>query len=43
LDLGFRALFTPKELRWKFQTKLEQAADLVFWAAGILFASGKSL
>jgi len=33
----------PKELRWKFQTKLVQAADLVAWAAGIAFSSGKRL
>jgi len=33
----------PKKLRWKFQTKLEQAAELVAWAAGIAFSSGKRL
>ena len=33
----------PKKLRWKFQTKLVQAADLVAWAAEIAFSSGKRL
>jgi len=33
----------PKKLRWKFQTKLQQAADLVAWAAEIAFSSGKRL
>jgi hypothetical protein len=33
----------PKRLRWKFQTKLQQAADLVAWAAGIVFSSGKQV
>jgi hypothetical protein len=33
----------PKKLRWKFQTKLVQAADLVAWAAGIAFSAGKQL
>jgi hypothetical protein len=33
----------PKTLRWKFQTKLQQAADLVAWAAEIAVSSGKSL
>jgi hypothetical protein len=32
-----------KKLRWKFQTKLVQAADLVAWAAEIAFSSGKRL
>jgi len=33
----------PKKLRWKFQTKLGQAADLVAWVAEIAFSSGKQL
>jgi hypothetical protein len=33
----------PKELCWKFQTKLQQAADLVAWAAEIVFSRGKQL
>ena len=33
----------PKKLRWTFQTKLEQAADLVAWAAQTVFSRGKQL
>jgi hypothetical protein len=33
----------PKQLRWKFQTKLQQGADLVAWAAEIAFSAGKRL
>ena len=33
----------PKALRWTFQTKLEQAADLVAWAAQTVFSRGKQL
>ena len=33
----------PKSLRWQFQTKLQQGADLVNWAAGIAFSAGKRL
>jgi hypothetical protein len=31
----------PKNLRWPFQTKLQQACDLLRWAAEILISSGK--
>jgi hypothetical protein len=33
----------PKQLRWQFQTKLRQGADLVAWAAAIALAAGKRL
>jgi hypothetical protein len=33
----------PKQLGWEFQTKLQQGADLVAWAAGIAFSAGKRL
>jgi hypothetical protein len=33
----------PKELHWTFQTKLQQAAELVDWASKIIFSSGKRL
>ena len=33
----------PKQLRWQFQTKLQQGADLVAWAAAIALAAGKRL
>jgi hypothetical protein len=33
----------PRQLCWKFQTKLEQGAELVAWAAGIAFSAGKRL
>jgi hypothetical protein len=33
----------PKSFRWQFQTKLQQGADLVSWAAGIASAAGKRL
>ena len=33
----------PRGLRWQFQTKLQQGADLVSWAAGIAVSAGKRL
>ena len=33
----------PKQLGWKFQTKLQQGADMIAWAAGIAFSAGKQL
>jgi hypothetical protein len=33
----------PKKLRWEFQTKLQQGAELVAWAAELVFAAGKRL
>ena len=33
----------PRKLRWQFQTKLQLAADLVTWAAEIVFAAEKQL
>jgi hypothetical protein len=33
----------PKQLGWEFQTKLQQGADLVAWAAEIAVSAGKRL
>jgi hypothetical protein len=33
----------PRKLRWEFQTKLQQGAELVAWAAELVFAAGKRL
>ncbi len=33
----------PKQLGWKFQTKLQQGADLAAWATGIVASEGKRL
>jgi hypothetical protein len=33
----------PGNLRWPFQTKLQQGAELVAWAAEIAFSAGKRL
>jgi hypothetical protein len=33
----------PKVLHWTFQTKLQQAAELVEWASKIVFSAGKRL
>lgn len=33
----------PRKFGWKFQTKLQQAAALIDWAAEIVFSAGKTL